>query len=114
MYNKGNTSKINNDRVCKAWVNFNGLNTVSIRGSYNVSSITDNATGDYTVNFNTDMNSAPDYSIVASSDTSSAGGGLSVGPVGWAMASTGVRLRVRKADGGTIDEDVISVQVFEN
>jgi hypothetical protein len=35
----------------KAWVNFNGTGTVAIRGSYNVSSITDNGTGDYTVNF---------------------------------------------------------------
>ena len=36
---------------CRAWVNFNGTGTVAIRGSGNVSSITDNGTGDYTVNF---------------------------------------------------------------
>ena len=35
----------------KAWVNFNGTGTPAIRGSYNVSSITDNGTGDYTINF---------------------------------------------------------------
>jgi hypothetical protein len=39
----------------KAWVNFNGTGTVAIRASYNVSSITDNGTGDYTVNFTTAM-----------------------------------------------------------
>jgi hypothetical protein len=39
--------------LCKAWVNFNGTGTVAIRASYNVSSITDNGTGDYTVNFAT-------------------------------------------------------------
>ena len=39
--------------TCKAWVNFNGTGTVAIRASYNVSSITDNGTGDYTVNFTT-------------------------------------------------------------
>lgn len=38
-----------------AWVNFNGQGTVAIRDSENVSSITDNATGDYTVNFATAM-----------------------------------------------------------
>jgi hypothetical protein len=38
-------------QLCKAWVNFNGTSTVAIRASYNVSSITDNGTGDYTVNF---------------------------------------------------------------
>ena len=40
---------------CRAWVNFNGTGTVAIRGSGNVSSITDNGTGDYTVNFTTSM-----------------------------------------------------------
>ena len=38
-------------QLCKAWVNFNGTGVVAIRASYNVSSITDNGTGDYTVNF---------------------------------------------------------------
>ncbi len=40
---------------CRAWVNFNGTGTVAIRGSGNVSSLTDNGTGDYTVNFTTAM-----------------------------------------------------------
>ena len=41
--------------AAKAWVNFNGQGTVAIRESGNVSSITDNNTGDYTVNFTTAM-----------------------------------------------------------
>jgi hypothetical protein len=39
----------------RAWVNFNGTGTVAIRAQYNVSSITDNGTGNYTVNFTTAM-----------------------------------------------------------
>jgi hypothetical protein len=39
----------------RAWVNFNGTGTVAIRASGNVTSITDNGTGDYTVNFTTAM-----------------------------------------------------------
>jgi len=35
----------------KAWVNFNGTGTIAARDSFNVSSLTDNGTGDYTVNF---------------------------------------------------------------
>ena len=42
----------------KAWVNFNGTGTVAIRSSYNVSSITDNGTGLYTVNFTNAMPNA--------------------------------------------------------
>ena len=49
-------------QLCKAWVNFNGTSTVAIRASYNVSSITDNGTGDYTVNFTTALADA-NYSI---------------------------------------------------
>jgi hypothetical protein len=40
---------------CRAWVNFNGTGTIAIRGSGNVSSLTDNGTGNYTVNFTTSM-----------------------------------------------------------
>lgn len=47
---------------CRAWVNFNGTSTVAIRASGNVSSITDNGTGDYTVNFTTAMPDA-NYSV---------------------------------------------------
>ena len=46
----------------RAWVNFNGTSTVAIRASGNVSSITDNGTGDYTVNFTTAM---PDVNYCA-------------------------------------------------
>ncbi len=47
---------------CRAWVNFNGTGTVAIRASGNVTSITDNGAGDYTVNFTTAMPDA-NYSI---------------------------------------------------
>lgn len=43
---------------CRAWVNFNGTGTVAIRASFNVSSITDNGTGLYTVNLTTAMSDA--------------------------------------------------------
>jgi len=49
--------------ACRAWVNFNGTSTVAIRASGNVSSITDNGTGNYTVNFTTAMADA-DYSAI--------------------------------------------------
>ena len=42
----------------RAWVNFNGIGTVAIRDSKNVTSITDQNTGDYFVNFTTNMQSS--------------------------------------------------------
>lgn len=52
-----------------AWVNFNGQNTVAIRDSENVSSISDNGTGQYTVNFAAVLSNA-NYSITTSSSSS--------------------------------------------
>jgi len=57
---------------CRAWVNFNGTGTPSIRASGNVSSIGDNGAGDYTINFTTAMPDA-NYSI------SGTGGGVNAG-----------------------------------
>jgi hypothetical protein len=51
---------------CRAWVNFNGTGTPAIRASGNVTSITDNGTGDYTVNFTTAMSDA-NYSVSGTS-----------------------------------------------
>ena len=57
------TGGINQARIAKAWVNFNGTGTVAINGSYNVSSITDDGTGDYDINFSTAL-SDTNYVVV--------------------------------------------------
>ena len=46
----------------KAWLNFNGTGTAAIRDSFNISSITDNSTGDFTINITTAMADA-NYSV---------------------------------------------------
>jgi hypothetical protein len=56
--------------AARAWVNFNGTGTVAIRASGNVSSITDNGAGDYTVNFTTAMPDANYAPIVSSKQVS--------------------------------------------
>lgn len=58
------------DGTAKAWVNFNGTGTVAIRASFNVSSITDNGTGQYTVNFATSL-SDTNYAIVVTAGVGS-------------------------------------------
>jgi hypothetical protein len=58
----------------RAWVNFNGTNTVAIRASGNVSSITDNGTGSYTVNFSSAL---PDANYSTSCMAGQYGGGVS-------------------------------------
>ncbi|MAR21196.1 MAG: hypothetical protein CMD25_04205 [Flavobacteriales bacterium] len=60
------TGGINQARIAKAWVNFEGTDTSNIRGSYNVSSISDRGTGLFTVNFSTAMTDA-NYAVNATS-----------------------------------------------
>ncbi len=49
----------------KAWVNFNGVTTASIRASYNVSSVTRTATGIYTVSFTSAL-ADTNYAVIGS------------------------------------------------
>lgn len=79
----------------KAWVNFNGSGTVSIRDDGNVSSITDNGTGDYTVNYSNNVASANySVSLSATDDGTTAGqtDGFSYGS--WARGSNSVGYNV--------------------
>ena len=64
--NSGGTNNLNVPGTARAWVNFNGTGTVAIRASFNVTSITDNATGNYTVNFTTALADA-NYTALLSS-----------------------------------------------
>jgi|TARA_R100000084_G_C4555764_1_gene102193 hypothetical protein len=68
----GGSSNLEVPGAAKAWVNFNGTGTVAIRSDLNVSSITDNANGDYTVNFTTAM-SDTNYCVVGGMSANSSG-----------------------------------------
>ena len=67
--------------IAKAWVNFNGTGTVAVRDSENVASITDNGTGDYTINFSNNMGNN-DYAFLGSACTTSP-----QGTIIWCMAN---------------------------
>jgi hypothetical protein len=58
--------------LCRAWVNYKGTATVSIRASFNVSSVTVNGTGDYTINFTNALADA-NFSSVVSGGSKNAG-----------------------------------------
>jgi hypothetical protein len=71
----------------RAWVNFNGTGTVAIRASGNVSSITDNGTGDYTVNFTTAMSDA-NYAVSNVAMRNGSSGAASNGVLALVFGST--------------------------
>jgi hypothetical protein len=103
---------------CRAWVNFDGTGTPAIRGSGNVSSITDNNTGDYTVNFTTAMPDA-NYGVAFATKfrdtTGSAGFVLAeiTDKVNIATAMTTTSLRIGTISSSTYyDIPVVTVSIF--
>jgi hypothetical protein len=103
---------------CRAWVNFNGTGTVAIRGSGNVSSITDNGTGDYGVNF---TNAMPDtnYSVAGLGkefdSTSNSWVNLFLGKktISNTFQTTNIQVVTQNsANGQVIDCPVVNVAVF--
>ena len=119
-----NTTKLLNPatvggQLCRAWVNFNGTGTVAIRASFNVSSITDNGVGDYTVNFTTALADA-NYSAVAGggpyqSTASPIGDGNSVNIVCFSNQTTSVRIGCSRVDSAAAlasDSAIVQVAIF--
>ena len=103
--------------ACRAWVNFNGTGTVAIRASGNVSSITDNGVGDYTVNFATAM---PDvnYSVGGSASANNDANVLAVDCIKpFSYSTSFIRIQVTYgaatlAAGGAVDRALVNVAIF--
>ena len=100
--------------TCKAWVNFNGTGTVAIRASGNVSSITDNGTGTYAVNFTVAM---PDVNYGAScfitDDSTSNRAVNEQGPFGQFRTASSMRVTLHSTTGtGGTDAQGVYVVIF--
>lgn len=98
---------------CRAWVNFNGTGTVAIRNSGNISSITDNGVGMYTMNFVTAMPDA-NYSIggTVRQDVNSASlGGIGI-RYGTTLLATSFNFDTRLDSGALYDMTYVTLQVF--
>ena len=99
--------------TCKAWVNFDGTSTVAIRASYNVSSITDNGVGNYTVNFTTAMVDA-NYSAVGGygNDSGSTGAGWWVSRLPTYATGSCQVFCGRPDNGAYVDASTVSMSFF--
>jgi hypothetical protein len=104
-------------QLCRAWVNFDGTDTVAIRASYNVSSITDNGTGDYTVNFATAMVDA-NYAVAGTAKRNATGASdMFLAPkqsttYGDAFSTAFCRVMARFDNSQAGDSDGVSVAIF--
>lgn len=102
------------DGSAKAWVNFNGVGTIAIRGSFNVSSITDNGVGDYTVNFTSALADA-NYCVLCTGWAPANGYSVVQQHSGTAQTSSACRLASVVQSSGTPtanDRDQITAAFF--
>lgn len=98
--------------AARAWVNFNGTGTVAIRASGNVSSITDNGTGDYTINFTTAMSDA-NYGVTGSAGlAASPGGRIFEVKNSTAPTTSSVRVLTSNIASTPTDYDFVSASIF--
>jgi hypothetical protein len=96
---------------CRAWVNFNGTGTVAIRASANVTSITDNGTGNYTVNITTAMPDANYSTVWIGGGQGASGSSYSV--AAGSQTTSAVTIQARAVSGGAVvDENPCNVAIF--
>ena len=103
-----NSSGTQNGTLCRAWVNFNGTGVVAISASFNVSSITDNSAGNYTVNFSNAMSNA-NYSVVGNCSFTPSNVTLQSVFTGSRTTTTVVVTTVGSA---YYDNDYVSISIF--
>ena len=109
------TSGINTTRIAKAWVNYNGTGTIAINDSYNVSSLTDDATGKWDVNFSTAMSSVDFVAVCDGRYLHDDGTGSAIPSLRReAPVTTKVGVRCHSYDGTAYDVLSAHVIVFGN
>lgn len=97
--------------ACRAWVNFNGTGTVAIRASGNVSSITDNGTADYTINFSTAMPHA-NYAVSGCSESSVTGRTGIIGKkLSGVLTTSAVQILAGDSGNGVTDSAYVFVAI---
>jgi hypothetical protein len=95
----------------KAWINFNGTGTIAIRNSHNVSSITDNGVGDYTISFS---NAMPNVNYCATGTCTHLMGSVPRFRIlsGYVWATGSIRVITGYTDTTGADHEVVGVTVF--
>ena len=100
------------DNACHCWVNFNGTGTLSIRDSYNVSSVTDNGTGNFIINFSSAFANV-NYAFALSPGRGTGSGARIVTQEGsTGKTTTQFHLKVRNDSGSQIDTQEVSAVFF--
>jgi hypothetical protein len=101
----------------KAWTNFNGTGTIAVRESFNVSSLNDDGTGQYTVSFTNNMEDAnfvPHASANgrgSDNETYDAGVSIAIGTASGSMVSSSIGIQNSNESGSNEDSTIVALSV---
>ncbi len=100
----GGAATLTKQMSLRAWVNFNGTGTIAARDSLNLSSLSDNGTGEYTISYASAW-SAVNYAFTGCSGQTSGGsrttGGITFDDFSATVTTTSHRILSRKKDDAT-------------
>jgi hypothetical protein len=97
--------------ACRAWVNFNGTGTPAIRASGNVTSITDNGVGQYTINITNALTDTNFATLVSAGDTTVSSANSTMTYVG-SKSTTTQFVAIRNGTNSDVDRDQILIAIF--
>ena len=110
QFNDGNGTQTGT--LCRAWVNYKGTATRAINASFNVSSVTFNSTGNYTVNFTTAMPDANYATTTTTSDDAVAPAFVNLSGTTGSASVNSVRIQVASYLAAAVDKATVNISIF--
>ena len=114
QFNDGTGTQIGT--LCRAFVNFNGTTNIggfcTIRGSFNVTSVADNGTGDYTVNITTAMPDANYSAACLSGRTDNTSPSQLRAIATYSQTTSAIKINTFDSATTKVDDAYVSVSIF--
>ena len=97
--------------LAKMWINFDGQSTIATRDSHNVSSITDDGTGQYTTSYTSNMASV-NYSASGSNNRTGLSSTTFINDTSWTATTGGISSATAESNNNYLDCDAVLISIL--
>jgi len=109
---EGNSTTTNLQQgLAKVWINFDGQSTIATRDSHNVSSITDDGTGQYTTSYTSNMASV-NYSASGSNNRTGLSSTTFINDTSWTATTGGISSATAESNNNYLDCDAVLISIL--
>jgi len=109
---EGNSTTTNLQQgLAKVWINFDGQSTIATRDSHNVSSITDDDTGQYTTSYTSNMASV-NYSASGSNNRTGLSSTTFINDTSWTATTGGISSATAESNNNYLDCDAVLISIL--